>query len=193
MYFCNPKFMKMKALKSYDIKFTGLKNGKHRYKFHLDREFFEHFDNDDFESCDIDIVIELNKSDRFLEFNIHNSGTVNVPCDISGEMFDQKIEGDLDFIVKFGETYNDDREDLIYIPYHSHFFNIAQQIYESVVLSVPVKRIHPDIASGKKIAGNAKYIINYDDNNTQPGQNSEKKEIDPRWAALKKILTDKKS
>ncbi len=182
----------MKALQSYDIKFSGLKNGKHQYKFHLDRHFFELFDNDEFEQCDIDIVIDLIKSDQFLEFNIHNTGTVQVPCDISGEMFNQQIKGDLDFIVKFGETFNDDRDDLIYIPYHSHLYNIAQQIYESVVLSIPVKRIHPDILSGKKIAGNAKYIVNYDDDTTPASQQGEDKEIDPRWAALKKILTDKK-
>ncbi len=186
--------MKMKALKSYDIKFSGLKNGKHQYKFHLDHNFFKLFNNDEFDQCDIDILIDFNKSDQLLEFNIHNSGSVQVPCDISGELYDQPIEGALNFIVKFGEAYNDDRDDIIVIPYHSHLFNIAQQIYESVILSIPNKRIHPDIASGKKIAENAKYIINYNDdfelekeqkeNNSQP--------IDPRWAALKKILTDKK-
>ena len=180
----------MKALKSYDIKFSGLKNGKHQYKFHLDHKFFELFDNDEFDQCDIDIVIDLNKSEQLLEFSIHNSGTVQVICDVSGEEFDQKIEGDLDFIVKFGETFNDDRDDLIIIPFNAYLFNIAQQIYESVVLSIPAKRIHPDIASGKKVTDNAKYIVNYD--NDSQITIEEEKEIDPRWAALKNIITDKK-
>ncbi len=181
--------MKMRILKSYDIKFSGLKNGKHQYRFHLDQEFFKQFDNDDFDQCDIDIVIDFNKSDQLLEFSIHNKGTVQVPCDISGEMFNQEIEGDLNFIVKFSDTFNDDRDDLILIPYNSHLFNIAQQIYESVILSIPSKRIHPDIISGQKVANNAKYIINYDDNETAINQDNN---IDPRWAELKKILTDKK-
>ena len=185
--------MKMKALKSYDIKFSGLKNGKHQYQFHLDQEFFKLFDNDEFDQCDIDIVIDFNKSDQLLEFSIHNKGTVQVPCDISGEMFNQEIEGDLDFIVKFSDTYNDDRDDLILIPYNSHLFNIAQQIYESVILSIPSKRIHPDIISGQKVADNAKYIINYDNHQTSEEQEEDNNQtIDPRWAALKKILTDKK-
>ncbi len=185
--------MKMKALKSYDIKFSGLKNGKHQYQFHLDQEFFKLFDNDEFDRCDIDIVIDLDKSDQLLEFSIYHKGTLEVPCDISGEMFDQEIKGNLNFIVKFSDTYNDDRDDLIFIPYHSHLFNIAQQIYESVVLSVPGKRIHPDIASGKKKAENAKYIINYDEYQTSVEQEvNNNQTIDPRWAALKKILTDKK-
>ncbi len=182
--------MKMNTLKSYDIKFSGLKNGTHLYNFHLDRRFFEHFDNDDFDQCDIDITVELNKSEQLLEFSIHNKGTIQIPCDISGELFDQKIEGELNFIIKFGNTFNDDSDDLILIPYNSHLFNIAQQIYESVILSIPAKRIHPDILSGKKIADNAKYIVNYDRSSSITKQ-AEKK-IDPRWAALKKILTDKK-
>ncbi len=187
--------MKMKALKSYDIKFSGLKNGKHQYRFHIDQDFFKLFDNDEFDQCDIDIVVDFNKNDQLLEFSIHNKGSVKVPCDISGEEYNQAIKGKLDFIVKFGDAYNDDRDDLIIIPYNAHLFNIAQQIYESVILSLPNKRIHPDIASGKKIADNAKYIVNYGDESETLSKIETKEEnqtIDPRWAALKKILTDKK-
>jgi len=178
----------MKALKLYDIKFSGLKNGKHQYRFHLNRSFFDNFDYDEFEKCDIDILINFNKSDNLLEFNISTQGTVNVPCDISGEHFDQNIEGQLDFIIKFGESYNDDREDLIIIPYNSHRYNIAQQIYESVILSIPAKRVHPEVISGKMATENTKFIINYNSDL----KTEEDKEMDPRWAVLKKILTDKK-
>jgi len=181
----------MKALKSYDIKFSGLKNGKHQYRFHLDRSFFEKFNYDEFAACTFDILVDFDKSDNLLKFNIQTSGTVNVPCDISGEFFDQPVKGNLDFIVKFGESYNDDREDLIILPYNAYQINIAQQIYESVLLNVPVKRIHPDIVSGKKSAENARYIVNYQDE-TEEIKEEQTNEIDPRWAALKKILTDKK-
>ena len=156
--------MRMNELKSYDIKFSGLKNGKHQFRFHINQDFFKQFDFDEFIDSNLDILIDLNKNDNLLEFNIHSSGTVNIPCDVSGEYYDQKIDGKIDFIVKFGDTYNDDREDLIIIPYNEFKFNIAQQIYESVVLNVPHKRIHPDILNGNKKVENASYIINYDDN-----------------------------
>jgi uncharacterized metal-binding protein YceD (DUF177 family) len=183
----------MKALKLYDIKFSGLKNGQHQYKFHLDKTFFDQFNFDEFKQCDIDILIDFNKSDSLLEFKIHSDGTVNIPCDISGEYYDQPIKGELDFIVKFGEAYNDDREDLIVIPYHSHFINVAQQVYESVLLNVPVKRIHPDIISGKMKSDNTKYIVNYQEEaGSKEIEETNTNDIDPRWAALKKIITDKK-
>jgi len=183
--------MKMKELKSYDIKFSGLKNGKHQYQFHLNQNFFNQFDFKEFNDSNLDILVDFNKSDNLLEFDIQSKGTVNIPCDISGENYDQEIDGHLHFLVKFGEAFNDDREDLIIIPYNAFAYNIAQQIYESVVLNVPSKRIHPDILSGKKQTENTKYIINYQNEDNSENK-SEQEEIDPRWAALKKILTDKK-
>jgi len=180
--------MKMNNLKSFDIKFNGLKNGMHQYRFHLDQNFFHQFDYDEFNTCNLDILVNFNKNDHLLEFGILSKGTVNIPCDISGDFYDQKIDAQLNFIVKFGADFNDDRDDLIIIPYNSYSYNIAQQIYESVVLNVPAKRIHPDILSGKKNNENARYILNYQDHN----HHKDNKEIDPRWAELKKILTDKK-
>jgi hypothetical protein len=57
--------------------------------------------------------------------------------------------------------------------------------------SVPVKRVHPDVLSGK-LTDSYKYIINYEDDNLLVDK-EENKEIDPRWETLKKILTDKKN
>jgi uncharacterized metal-binding protein YceD (DUF177 family) len=179
--------MRMKDLKIYDIKFSGLKNGNHQLKFHLEHEFFRHFNYDEFDKHNLDILIDFNKTETMLEFTVKSNGTIRLICDISGEAYDQQINGQIDFLIKFGETFNDDREDLIILPYHSHTFNIAQQIYETVLLSIPQKRIHPDIESGKMKTENIKYIINYQDK-----PETENKEIDPRWAVLKKILTDKK-
>ena len=182
----------MNALKLYDIKFVGLKNGKHQYTFNLDHHFFNHFDFDEFKEADIDIVLDLIKHDNLLEFSIHSQGIVNVPCDISGEYFNQEIHGALDFIIKFGEEFNDEREDLIILPYNAHTYNVAQQIYENIILNLPAKRIHPDVLSGKIKDSGFKYIINYDTDDQEIISETEEKEIDPRWAALKKILTDKK-
>lgn len=181
----------MNRLKLYDIKFSGLKNGTHTYNFDIDNAFFEIFNFDEFNNSHFTVVIDLIKNENMLEFSINTQGSVNVPCDISGEDFDQQVAGNLDFIVKFGEKFNDDNDSLITIPYNAHTFNIAQQIYESILLNVPNKRVHPDIVSGKMKTENLNYIINYDNDSSTEIEN-ETKEIDPRWEALKKILTDKK-
>ncbi len=176
--------MKMKELKVYDIKFSGLKNGDYQYDFHVEKDLFDHYGYDEFSACDVAVNVILKKYDNLLEFSLKSDGTVNIPCDISGEYFDQKVEGNLDFIVKFGETFNDDRDDLIILSHQSHTINLAQQVYEMIVLSVPSKRIHPDLNSGKLKTKNLNYIVNY--------SGKETKEMDPRWEKLKEILTEKK-
>jgi len=178
----------MKELRPYDIKFTGLKNGKHQFNYQIDRSFLDHFPYNEVEDCKVNVNVDMNKSDTMLEFSIKSDGTVRVPCDISNEMYDQEIEGDFNFIVKFGEDFNDEREDLIIIPYGSHSYNVGQQIYENIILNIPLKKIHPDIKSGKMKTKAQEYIIN----NNDEKQIEEKEEYDPRWEALKKLLTDKK-
>jgi uncharacterized metal-binding protein YceD (DUF177 family) len=154
----------------------------------LEKDFFQYFGYDEFNVHNLDINVDLVKNDNLLNFNIKSSGTIQLVCDISGENYHQETTGEIEFLVKFGDEYNDDNEDLIILPYNSHTINIAQQIYETVLLSIPQKRIHPDIISGKIKTENTQYIINYQDNKNK----QDKKEIDPRWAALEKILTNKK-
>ncbi len=178
----------MKKFREFDIKFTGLKNGKHHFNYQIDKSFLDQFPYKEAEDCKLDVEVEMNKSDTMLEFRVKSKGTVNVACDVSNEMYDQEIEGDLDFIVKFGDKFNDEREDLIIIPYGEHTYNVAQQIYEDIILNIPLKKVHPDIISGKKKVKAQEYIINHEDNKRQ----QEEEEYDPRWDALKKLLTDKK-
>ena len=176
----------MNNLKQFDIQFSGLKNGKHNFNFNVDRSLLDYYNYKEVNDCDVQIVVEVDKSDTMLEFSIVSKGIVVVPCDISNELYEQEIEGNLEFIVKFGKEYNDERDDLIILPFNSYVINIAQQIYENIVLNIPLKKIHPDILTGKRKNKNTEYIINF-------GQNKkEKKEYDPRWEALKKLLTDKK-
>ena len=43
----------MHFLNQFVINFAGLKLGVHEFKFDLDNSFFEHFDYNDFNSCNI--------------------------------------------------------------------------------------------------------------------------------------------
>ena len=83
-----------------------------------------------------------------IELNFNIKGTVNIPCDLTGELFDQEIEGNLPLIVKFGPEFNDENEEILILPYEEYQINIAQYIYELIVLSVPSKRIHPGVTDG---------------------------------------------
>ncbi|MFN7100210.1 MAG: YceD family protein, partial [Flavobacterium sp.] len=124
-----------------------------------------------------------------LELNFKHKGTVNVPCDLTGEDFDLPIKGKMKLIVRFGEEFNNDNEELLILPHGEFEVNIAQYIYEMIVLSVPFKRVHPGIKDGS-LQTEALTKLNELTINEEKEENKEE-DIDPRWDKLKKLLTDK--
>lgn len=178
----------MKKLKDFDIPFVGLKQGKHQFDFKIKTAFFDAFEYDDFNDADIKVSLLLDKKSNMLELTFRSQGYVNVNCDVSNEAYDQELEGELHLVVKFGEEYNDENEEILIIPHGEHQINIAQYIYEMIVLSVPLKRIHPGVEDGTLSTEILNKLEEF-----QPGEKKEHKdgETDPRWDQLKKLLTDK--
>ena len=196
--------------KDFLIPFVGLKLGKHHYDFHIEKDFIETFGYDDFEKIKVDVKLELEKKATHLELLFSHDGYVTVPCDITNEIFDLPISGKLKLIVKFGEEFNDENEELLILPFADFQVDVKQYIYELVILSIPVKRIHPD----QIIDGEDEYdtddldflddedldifdsideddfedeVEESDDNESLEKNNT----IDPRWEKLKQLLTDK--
>ena len=175
----------MKEIKDFDISFFGLKEGKHHFEYKIDNQFFEAFKYDDYLDSKVLINLELIKKATLLELNFSTKGSLKIACDVSNEPYDQKINGVLSVVVKFGEVYNDDNEEILIIPYGEYQINVAQFIYEMIVLAVPSKRVHPGIKDGTLQSPVLKKL----DELQQKDKNSD--EIDPRWEELKKLITNK--
>lgn len=177
----------MKKMKEYLVQFAGLKLGKHQFDFHLDNSFFEHFEYNEFNKVDVKVNILLEKKSTMLELAFKFKGFVNVPCDLTNEFFDLPVKGKLNLIVKFGEEYNDDNEELLVLPHGEYQFDVSQYIYEGVVLSVPAKRIHPGVKDGTLKTELLDKLNEF----SPKGSQQEQENIDPRWENLRKLLTDK--
>lgn len=183
----------MKDLKEFTIPFVGLKLGKHQFNFELKKAFFEHFEYDEFNDAAINLDVLLEKMSTLLEFTLTFNGTVNVACDTTNEPYDQDISGEYTFVVKFGEEYNNENEDLLIIPHGAYEVNIQQYIYESIVLAMPSRKVHPGVEDGTlesdildKLEELSLKAIDEDKSESPEDDN-----IDPRWDSLKKLLTDK--
>jgi len=179
----------MKKLKDFTIQFVGLKNGKHLYDYKIEKAFFDEFEYDDVNNIDVQAKTILNKKETHLEFNFDISGIANVNCDLTNEPYPERISGNFDLVVKFGDDYNNENEDIIIIPHGEYEINIAQFIYELIVLSIPSKRIHPGVKDGtlkSDILDKLEELSPKEKENT-----SDDTKTDPRWDTLKKLLTDK--
>jgi uncharacterized metal-binding protein YceD (DUF177 family) len=182
----------MREMKAYTIPFIGLKIGEHHFDFDITNTFFEHFEYKEFNAAAINLDVLLDKKTTLLEFTLAYKGTVHVNCDVTNELYEQPIEGTYHFIVKFGDEYNDEDEDLLILPHGSYEVNIQQYIYESIILSMPSRRIHPGVQDGTLQSD----ILQKLEELSPRAEKEDTKEdpegaIDPRWDSLKKLLTDK--
>ena len=178
----------MKKLKDFTIQFVGLKTGKHLFDYKIEKAFFDEFEYDDVNDIDVQAEVELNKKDTFLEFNFNISGNVNVNCDLTNEPYAEDISGIFDLVVKFGDDYNNENEDVLIVPHGEYEINIAQYIYELIVLSIPSKRVHPGVEDGTL---KSDILDKLEELSPREKENTTEDKTDPRWDKLKNLLTDK--
>ena len=175
----------MKANKDFLIPFVGLKQGKHQFEFDINKTFFDDFGFDEYNDVNVKVKLVLDKKSTMMELSFKHKGTVNVPCDLSNEDYDQPIKGKLDLIVKFGDEYNDDNDEILILPHGEYQVDVSQYIYEMIILSVPTKRVHPGVKDGSIATGILEKL-----NELAPTkeQHKEEENTDPRWDELKKLL-----
>jgi uncharacterized metal-binding protein YceD (DUF177 family) len=178
----------MKALKDYIIPFVGLKVGEHHFDYQIDNTFFQSYEFDDFNAVDVKIDLKLEKKTTLMELCFSASGVVNVNCDITNEAYDQTINDQLKLVVKFGDEFNDENEEILIISHGEYEINLAQYIYELIILAVPVKRMHPGIEDGTL---QSEILSKLEELRPSEDIKIKSEEIDPRWNNLKKLLTDK--
>ncbi len=164
----------------YLISFKGLKQGEHHFDYDIDKKFFDLFTYDDYLDANIQADVTLVKKSTLMELTFHIKGNVLVNCDLSGEEFNQPIEGTLDIIVKFGEKFNNDDEVILILPHESHSLDVAQYIYETTILSTPIKRVHPGVLDGSLKSEALEKLKEL--------ENKKEEKIDPRWDKLKGLI-----
>ena len=182
-------YKEMDKLKNYDVSFVGLKNGVHRYEFEVNKEFFDLFEFDEeFENPSFLVSLNFEKKDTMLDFKFEIKGDVQFNCDVSGIPFQYPLENQFHIIVKFGDEYKDEGDEIVTIPHNEHTVNVAHWIYENFILLLPIKRVHPKVLSGEI---ETEELIKL--NELQPeekNQIQDEEESDPRWDKLKDLLTD---
>jgi uncharacterized metal-binding protein YceD (DUF177 family) len=185
----------MNDLKEFDISFIGLKEGIHQFEYTIDKKFFDFFNYDDFYDSKVKVILSFLKNTTIIELDFTFTGWVEVACDVTTELFHQPIETVSHLIVKFGEEYNDVDEELLIIPFSENKINVAQYIYEEIVLAVPIKRIHPGVTDGtlhsEVLEKLKEFEIKEDQEEEEQQEEDKTKENDPRWNKLKDLQIEK--
>ena len=80
--------------------------------------------------------------------------------------------------------------DILILPHGEYEINVAQYIYETIILGIPAKRVHPGVEDGTLDSDILKKLEELSPKLEDEKQKTSE-DIDPRWDTLKKLLTDK--
>ena len=164
------------------IKFSGLKEGTHLFNYELGNKFFKNFDYYDFLDAKLFAKLELEKQSTLLNLKFSFNGEIEVQCDVSMESFNLDLETEHAVVVKFKDDIISTDDKVIFMPAGSHSIAVSHLIYESIILAVPQKKVHPGIENGSLKSEIVEKL-----EALKPKKNFKEK-TDPRWDKLKDLL-----
>ena len=164
---------------TYNIPFRGLKPGVHPFDFQIGDAFFELFPGSQVTKGAVSAHVDLEKEERMLVFNFTLEGDAEVPCDRCNEPVTIRVSGTEKLIVKFGEAFEEQSDEVVIIPEMSHEFNLAPFLYEYIHLLLPMRKVHGEEGTDGSACDPA-IIRKLEDLNRKPV-------TDPRWEALNKL------
>ena len=129
----------------------------------------------------VDLNVEKHERESILTFNF--AGNVTIACDRCGDEYEQPIENEVVIYLKYGHEYEEESDDVIVIPSEEGEFDVSSLIYEYIILSLPIHRVHQDIDDCNQ------EVIDYLENTAN--QIVETDEIDPRWKCLEELKEQK--
>jgi len=175
----------MNYLSQYSIPFSGLKEGIHLFEFSAEHSFFAGFEESYIEKGNVSIQVKLEKRTTYLRLTFKIEGEVELICDRCLEPYLQPIKSSNLMLVKFSETETDDGDEVIYIHPGAHQVEVAKLIYEFIVLSIPIRHVHPDNKEGNSQC-DPEMLRKLDE--YKATDLPESNPIDSRWNDLKKII-----
>lgn len=177
------------GLEEFDIEFVKLKDGLHEFRFRLDKPFFEAFGNEDVLAADVQVDVELEKFPTLMNLNMRMAGTTGLSCDRCLEKIDLPVDTRYMVIYKqesegSAVRKEDEDTDLVLLTSQDYKINIAQEIYESVLLAVPMIKNCDQLDQkpcNQEMLSKLNELAGEEDNQS-----------DPRWEKLKELLKKEK-
>jgi len=174
----------MNYLDTFLIPFKGLKNGEHKFTFDIEHPFFEAFNKQSDIIGEFHVDLILLKETRMMVLTFDIKGQLDSECHLCLEPFKMKMEEKKELIVKFGDEASNENDEVMVLNESSVDLNIAQAIYDFIILSVPLRIVHPEKDNGEP-GCNEKALKKID-----KYLQHDKTNDNSRWQALKKLKFD---
>lgn len=165
-------------MRTYQIAFRGLSEGKHTFEYVLDELFFNEFPMTEGTQGEIRAEVELIKSSLLMELRIHLHGAVEAICDRCLSALKLPIDVHGNFYVKQNSREEGNDDDFIVLAPDEDYIDMSSYLYEIYMLNYPMRVVHPDGECDESMKEALdEYLVDEED-----------KPTDPRWDALKKLI-----
>lgn len=176
------------VLEEFDIEFVKLRDGDHVFRYEPGVEFFEAFENTDVKRASIFVLATLEKSQHLIKVELELSGIVGTSCDRCLEVIDFPVQTEYELLFelqsenqrKVNEFNEYDDMELVVVPHYETTINFSRQVYESVLLSIPMLRNCDNLEEKKCDQEMLEKLSKLN--------HSAKGDSDPRWDKLKDLL-----
>jgi uncharacterized metal-binding protein YceD (DUF177 family) len=169
----------MKTVDPFVISFRDLKSGTRNFDLIAGDSFFERYPESEIHRGEVHIGVELLREERMLDFHLTIDGNIVILCDRCNEPVTLGIGGKERLIVKLGDEYREESDEVQIIPETENTISLAPFIYEYIHLLLPMRRVHPDRSDGTS-ACDPEALKRLEELNKRPDH-------DDRWDALNKL------
>lgn len=182
----------VKEQNRYSIDIYGLDNKPYEFDYEVGPAFFNEMQQDLIEKGDFKVHLVLDKSSTMIQLRIAITGIVELICDRSLEPYKEAINTEGVIILKFGDHDEELTEEIFIINRNTSRINVAGYIFEFIALSLPMKKIHPDLRGTLSEASDEdefETLVYSSEARAEEDENDQdsNETIDPRWEALKKL------
>lgn len=180
--------------REFEIAWQGLKPGLHQYTYDIGERFFDNGVELDFSEPDLHVRLNFNKENGFFLLEFQVTGSVLLPCDRCGDLFRMEIWDEFKLLVKLADLEKNEQQepdaDVVFISRAETVLDVREWVYEYVILSIPLQRLHPNLQNGQP--GCNAEALKYLNNISVAEDDSAESDI---WKDLKdlKIKTERKS
>jgi len=140
LHFFNTKVGKFSQ---YKVQLASLGEGRYEQDFECGTEFFNNMENPDVIFSDVHVHLDLVKKNDAYDCTFHCKGMLQIPCDRCLDPMVHEVDTTYHITVKYGEDYKDDSDDLLIIPESDAYLNVAYMLYDTIVLTIPLRHVHP--------------------------------------------------
>ena len=134
----------MELAEQYIIAFKGLKPGTYDYRFPIGGDLFRVFESPEIKDGNAVAQVRMERADRQLTLDVRIDGEVTVACDRCLEDCPLPVAFEGRLIVRFSDEPGEYDGEVLWLHPAEEEVDLAQYLYESIVLSLPYQRVHPE-------------------------------------------------